>query len=314
MKYKTTAFLVASLMAVPLFAVNDRNITYLALGDSIPFGMDITLLPPYASQLPKATDFVGYPEIVAQAQHVALLNLSCPGESSGSFLNVNIIDYGCNSPHPQPSGPPVPPFKSLGLLRVNYTGPQMVYAESQLQANKRLSLVTLNIGANDVFVVLPALTQCGTDQTCIQNTLTPVLQTYAGNLAQILTRIRALYQGKLIVMKYYSPAPALDSLAVAVNDTMTQVVNQLNAQPHFARVLLADGFTAFQLASVFANHDACQAGLLIRLPASPPPPQPCDIHPSPTGRDLLAATALLSLWSNGLVGGSNAIDIPTNQQ
>jgi lysophospholipase L1-like esterase len=301
MNNKTIALLATGLMALPLFAANDRSYTYLALGDSIPFGMDITKLPPYASQLPKPTDFVGYPEVIAQTEHVTLLNPSCPGESSASFLNVNMPDYGCNSPHPQPGDlPPIPPFKSLNLLRVSYAGSQMDFALDQVKHNKNINLVTLNIGANDVFLVLPQLQQCTTKE-CADGVLGPVLQAYAANLEEILTGIRKHYQGKLVLMKYYSPAPALDGVAVAVNDTMTAVVTQLNAEKHFADVLLADGFTAFQALSAGANHDACQAGLLIRLPTNPPPPQPCDIHPSEYGRNVLAATvafALLNINTN----------------
>jgi lysophospholipase L1-like esterase len=294
MKYISTAYLMAGLLAAPLFAGNDKNITYLALGDSIPFGMNITLLPPYSSGLPPASDFVGYPEVIAQGQHVGLLNPSCPGESSGSFLDINAPDFGCNSPHPQPPGlPPIPPFKSLNLLRVNYTISQMAFAEAQLKANKKINLVTLNIGANDVFLVLQ---QCANDPVCVGNALPATLQTYAGNLAQIVTRIRALYKGKLVLMKYYSPTPALDGIAVAVNNTMSAVVDQLNAQPKFAPVLMADGFTAFQLAAALYNHDACQAGLLIALPVTNPPGPPCDVHPSQYGRNLLAATVALALW------------------
>jgi hypothetical protein len=108
-------------------------------------------------------------------------------------------------------------------------------------------------------------------------------------------RIRAQYQGTLILVKYYSPMPALDGVTVALNDVMTQVAAQLATQPNFAAVKFADGFTAFQLASAFFNGDACQAGLLIPLPA--PSPQPCDIHPSGLGRDLLAAAVELAKWS-----------------
>jgi hypothetical protein len=72
------------------------------------------------------------------------------------------------------------------------------------------------------------------------------------------------------------------------------VVNQLSTQPNFAAVKIADAFTAFQLASAAFNHDACQAGLLIPFPLSPYTVTPCDIHPSPIGRDLLAATVELA--------------------
>lgn len=291
------AYLVLAMLAAPAFAANASNYTYLALGDSVPFGMNITLVPPYSQQLPTPSEFIGYPEVIAAVEHLAEsnkeVNASCPGETSGSFLNTAAPDNGCNSPHVQLPAT-LPPFKTTVGLHTAYTGAQMDFAESQLAANKHINLVTLNIGANDILLVLPALEACGSDATCAQNVLTPVLQTYAANLAQILTRIRAQYQGTLILMTYYSPSPSLDSVTESLNGVMTQVGNQLNAQPNFARITFADGYTAFQLASALFNHDACQAGLLIRLPPSPYTTQPCDIHPSAAGRDVLAATVELA--------------------
>jgi hypothetical protein len=86
----------------------------------------------------------------------------------------------------------------------------------------------------------------------------------------------------LMLVTYYSPAPALDSVTQALNSTMTQVGSQ------FPGITVADGYAAFHLASAPFKDDACQAGLLIKLP--PGAPTPCDIHPSPLGRALLAAT------------------------
>ena len=91
--------------------------------------------------------------------------------------------------------------------------------------------------------------------------------------------------------KYYSPTPDLDPIAVLVNDVMTQVAAELAKQPNFAPVQFADGFTAFK---AFGKRDACTAGLLIPLPASPMTP-PCDIHPSSLGQHVLAATVELAM-------------------
>jgi lysophospholipase L1-like esterase len=290
-----TAQLALALLSAPAFAANAKDYTYLALGDSIPFGMNALLVPPYATKPPTPDQFIGYPETVAVVEHLSNskkeVNTSCPGESSGSFLNTASLDNGCNSSHVLPSGELIPPFKATFGLHTAYTGAQMDFAESQLQANKHINLVTLSIGANDVLLVLQ---QCGSDSTCAQKGLGPALQHYGENLAQILSRIRAQYQGTLIMVKYYSPTPALDPVAAAVNDVMTQVAAQLATQPNFPAVRFADGFTVFQIASVFFGGDACEAGLLIKLPPSPGTP-PCDIHPSPLGRDLLAAAVEVAL-------------------
>ena len=303
MNFIKTKPILCMLLAAPVFAANSSNYTYLALGDSVAFGLNETLLPPFSQNPPTPGEFVGYPETVAALEHLLTpdkeVNASCPGETSASFLNASAPDNGCNSPHFQPPAPTIPPFKTAFGLHTNYTGAQMAFAVSQLKANKHINMVTLSIGANDILMVLPQLEQCGADATCAQNVLAPVLQAYAVNLSQILIGIRANYQGTLIVMNYYSPAPALDSVTVAVNSVISAVVNQLSTQPNFAPVKLADAFTAFQLASAAFNHDACQAGLLIRFPPSSPyTVTPCDIHPSPIGRDLLAAIVALAQFSN----------------
>jgi len=288
------------LSLMPLLAGNNTNYTYLALGDSVPFGMNATLLPPYAQELPTPSEFTGYPETVAQAEHLLNsqkeVNASCPGETSASFLDASMPDNGCNSPHLQPPAPTIPPFKTSIGLHTSYTGSQMAFVEAQLQTNKHINLITLSIGANDILLALPQLELCGTDAACAQNVLGPVLQMYGANLGQILTRIRALYRGPLVVMTYYSPQAALNSVTEALNSAMTQVASQ----PAFAPVGIADGFTAFQLASALFNHDPCQAGLLIRLPPSQYTTTPCDIHPSPLGRDLLAATVELAILTGHL--------------
>jgi lysophospholipase L1-like esterase len=244
--------------------------------------MNVTLLPPLSKVPPTPSEFIGYPTPVAELDRLIglnkLVNAACPGETSGSFLDITVPDNGCNSPHVQPD---FPPFKTTIGLHTSYTDAQMKFAEDQLASNKHIKLVTLSIGANDVLLALPALEACGANTTCQQGVLGPILQTYAGNLGQILTRIRAKYSGMLMLMTYYSPAPALDGVTQALNSVMLQV----GAGFH---VTVADGYDAFRIASAPFNNDACQAGLLIKLP--PGGPAPCDVHPSPLGRVILAAT------------------------
>ena len=292
------------LAAAPVFAANETISTYLALGDSVPFGMNVTLLPPYSTQIPTASEFVGYPETVA-ALEIPIrfgkeINAACPGETSGSFLNINVPDNGCNFPHPEPPPlQPIPPAKPE-FLHTAYTIAQMDFALSQLAPNKHVNLVTLSIGANDILMILPQLEQCLTTSGCDPaSILDPVLGTYASNLGQILTRIRSQYQGTLILMTYYSPAPALDTVTQALNGTMLKVASELNAQPGFPQISIADGYTAFRVVSAPFGGNACQAGLLIKLPPGPFTTAPCDIHPSPLGRDILAATVVLAQGSNG---------------
>src|SRR4051794_7123206 len=84
-----------ALLISPAFGGNDKNYTYLALGDSVAFG---TLDPKFAGS-PSAADFIGYPEVFAGWEHLLQskkeVNAACPGETSGSFINGLPPDAGC---------------------------------------------------------------------------------------------------------------------------------------------------------------------------------------------------------------------------
>src|ERR1019366_3867907 len=89
-RFLTTQTLALAMLVAPLFGGNDKNFTYLALGDSIAFGYDPTVVNPTPDK------FTGYPEIVAQLEHLLQskkeVNAACPGETSGSFLDVTQPD------------------------------------------------------------------------------------------------------------------------------------------------------------------------------------------------------------------------------
>src|SRR5688500_1207936 len=59
--------------------------TYLALGDSVPFGYYGNAGALYLDP----DNFVGYPELVADDLKLRLLNASCPGETTASFIDVD---------------------------------------------------------------------------------------------------------------------------------------------------------------------------------------------------------------------------------
>ena len=267
-----------------LHAGNETNFTYLALGDSVAFGLNPTLLgnqPP-----PSPSAFTGYPEIVAEVEHLLNskkeVNAACPGETSSSFMTPNVPDYGCHSPGPQGQ----PPFKTFFGLHTNYPGTQLQFAVSQLSSNKHINLVTLGIGSNDVLLLLAACSTNSDPMGCVNAKLPGVLQTYAANLTAILTAIRSQYGGDLVLVGYYSPTTQLIPIAQAINSTMTAVGSAFHT-------IYADGFTAFQIAATPFGGDVCKAGLLIRLDANT-----CDIHPSPLGRNLLAATVIVATLGN----------------
>src|SRR6266566_4085488 len=231
----TRSMLSCLLLLVPtgsLLASNDKDYTYLALGDSIAYGFDPTLFNPTLPP-PTPAQFTGYPEIVAQVEHLLQskkeVNAACPGETSGSFLNVNSPDNGCNGLGPQGQ----PPFKTSIGLHTNYSGSQLEFAVSQLTSNKHINLVTLGIGGNDLLMVEE---QCvvnpNTFAVCVNALLPGVLQSYGANLAAILTAIRAHYSGTLVLVKNYSTSanPLFMQAVGALDSVMMQVGTPFGAR------------------------------------------------------------------------------------
>jgi hypothetical protein len=262
---------------------------YLALGDSIPFGLNVLLLPP--APKPAPSQFIGYPEVMKDLslRIRTMTNASCPGETSASFLDSTVVDNGCNSPHVELGFPDVPAFKApdgIGL-HVPYQGSQARFAVSYLLANRNTKLVTLSIGGSDLLLLQ---LQCAKDLGCMQARLPGMLGDYGANLTQILTaiRVQGRFSGKLVLVKYYSPTvdPQLTQVVAMLNSVMEQVGSQFGAK-------FADGFAAFRLASLPFQGDPCKAGLVTRLS-----PTLCDVHPTLYGQRILALTTLLTASLN----------------
>jgi len=264
--------IVLACLAGPVFAGNDSNYRYLALGDSVSFGYDPSVLPPTTDK------YTGYPEIVADALHLVQskkeVNASCPGQSSLSFQVAGVQDIGCEG------------FKSAIGLHTSYPDSQLKFAVSELSSNKHIDLVTLSIGGDDLLLLQAQCSSAPDFAGCVLPALPAVLSSYRTNLTQILAAIRSKYQGDLILVKYYSPSanPLFIGTVGALNDAMSQVGTQFGAK-------FADGFAAFQDASAKFAHDPCKAGLLAPGEAL----APCDVHPSAEGQRLLASTVLSAI-------------------
>jgi lysophospholipase L1-like esterase len=246
------------------------NGTYLALGDSVAFGY----VPPNAVPPPNylsAHSLAGYPEDVAQALRIRVWNASCPGETTASMLTAGVVSNGCENSPGSPTG-----YRTLFPLHVQYQGTQMGYALKYLAVHQHTQLVTIDIGANDVFLCQ----ETTADQCTSPAELQAVLQQIAANLTAIYAQIReANYQGPLVALTYYSLSYS-DPTQVAgtklLNSVIASVTEAFGGQ-------VADGFAAFQGPSLAAGGSPCTAGLLIKLPDGT-----CNIHPSPAGHLLLA--------------------------
>jgi lysophospholipase L1-like esterase len=266
----------ASLMpALPAAAtpVNGQaaNGSYLALGDSVAFGY----VPPQAVPAPDYFDpgsFVGYPEDVAQALHLRVSNASCPGETTASMLIPGAQSNGCENSPGSATG-----YRTEYPLHVQYQGTQMLYALKYLAVHRHTRLVTIDIGANDVF-----LCQETTADACASTAeFQAVLEEIGANLTTIYTLIRdvAHYHGLLVALTYYSTNYS-DPAEVAGTEALDSVIASVT-EKFGGRV--ADGFAAFEGPSAAFGGSPCAAGLLIKLPDGT-----CNIHPSPAGHLLLA--------------------------
>jgi lysophospholipase L1-like esterase len=237
---------------------HDRPGDYLALGDSVPFGYSPRLLIGG-----DAARYVGYPDLAARRLGLRLTNLSCPGEASDGFVRAGGADNGCRT------------FRAVAPLHAAYRGTQLDAAQAFLAKHPRTRLVTLMLGANDLFIC-----QDGTADRCSSPAeLAAVLHTYEANLDKVLEAVRSEYDGRLVLVTYYSTDYTDDRVTGSVR-ALNRVI-ETEAARHGART--ADGFAAFKAASAGSGGRPCAAGLLIRLSNGG-----CDVHPSPAGAQVLA--------------------------
>ena len=267
------ATLATTLLAGPALssalAASSRPQEYLALGNSVAFGFN-PLLNPH-----NADNFIGYPTPVAAALKETLTNASCPGETSSHFISLAGSDNGCGF------------YRQNFPLHVTYSTSQLDFTDGFLQSHPMTLVVSIDIGANDLFVLQKA---CGGNIGCIESGLPGMLATLSANLNTIYGHIRNLdgYTHKLVALTYYSL-----NYSDPVGTSVISQVNQAVAARTLAwKGIVADGFGAFKAASTAFGGDTCTAGLRIVLTSSP---LTCDIHPSPAGRDLLAQAIVNAL-------------------
>jgi lysophospholipase L1-like esterase len=261
MKTRLFALLSAAVLfaiaAIPASAASEGD-SYLALGDSVPFGFNPNLDPTNAS------NFIGYPEIVAQRLNIEDVNATCPGEATGGFLSLTGTDNVCR---------PYRFFFKLPL-HVAYSGTQMAFATAYLRSHPNTRLVTLTLGANDVFRFQKDCKAGPTVGTCPLG-IAGVFGVMFNNLNTIFANLRATgYTGLIVAVTYYSLDYSDTSGAVALNTPMI-----FAATAHGA--LVASGLDAW--AQRADGGSSCTAKLLVELPTGG-----CDVHPTLTGHKLIA--------------------------
>ena len=265
----SVSFLALTLFAGAAFADDRDEVPELALGDSVVFGFITQAGHAYVNP----TNFIGYPAYVGFRERLDDVNASCPGETSGSFLSMTAPDNGCRA------------FRSAFPLHVAYSGTQLAFGTSFLE-HHRVRLVTVGIGANDLFLLEDSCATNPNPPACIQAGLPATLGAIEQNMVQILTAIRSAgYGGEIIVVNYYS----LD-YSDPSGTQITQLLNQAISAPAKAfGAGVADVFTAFQkvASTPLIAGKTCNAGL---LNVDPQDQTQCDVHPSQSGQRLIAET------------------------
>ena len=151
--------------------------------------------------------------LVADEIHRKLANASCFGETSSHFLDLAAEDLGCAA------------WRSVYPLFVSYSGTQMDYAVQYLQSHPKAELVTIDIGVNDLGVLLR---DCLGDFACANAGFSKVLMAYQANLVKIYTRIRveAGYTGPLVAVTAYAfnyADPVITPAFAVLNGVLTSI-------------------------------------------------------------------------------------------
>ena len=277
------AIAVPAVAAAPLAAAPvTAGSYYLALGDSVPFGFREATNPP-TPDYTDAANFTGYPELVGRALNLKVVNASCPGETSSSFINVTAQSNGCEA---DSDGVTQAGYRTNFPLHRNYTGSQLAFAESFLKSHKNTKLVTLMIGANDGFICQKSTV----DQCTSPSEIGAVVTKVEKHVTTIVKGLRATgYTGQLLVVNYYSidytatQAGAVTTLGVKAINNALDTGATTNNNVYHARV--ASPFYAFRRAARQTSGDVCAAGLLTILVADT---TPCGVHPSVAGQYIIA--------------------------
>ncbi|SEP22732.1 SGNH/GDSL hydrolase family protein [Trujillonella endophytica] len=261
------AALVGLLLSCLVGCSEDRPpIEYLALGDSAPFGYRLNAPGGYEDD----DDFVGYPALLADDRDLELLDLSCPGETTASFLDVDAPNLCTNY---DGSGREGRGYRERAPLHTNYDGAQVEAAVRALENSSEVELVTLQLGANDIVV-------CGANLECsTREGVAAMAEQARENLDTALTALRedGGYEGTIVVVNYSAYKYEADNPELAVIEALNAAIADA-AGAHDA--VVADAFEAFRTAAEEDGGDVRRAGLV----------HPDDTHPTAVGQRLIART------------------------
>jgi lysophospholipase L1-like esterase len=280
----TRLFLLSVLIIGETAASQDRR-EALILGDSVAFSYISSVGFEYFYTNPE--NFIGFPNELGALFHLEVVNASCPGETTGSFLSSTAADNGCRG------------YRGLFPLHVDYKSTQLEFATAYLKHHREVRLVTITLGSNDGFLLEQS---CASNPTpamvtaCIEAGAPAFLAAVAGNMQKILADLRATgYGGKIVVTNYYSldySDPAGTALTADLNAAIADPAGAYGA-------VVADVFTAFRNAASTPTigGKTCNTGLLNPDVANQ---FICNVHPAHTGHRLIAKTIAHTITAEDL--------------
>jgi lysophospholipase L1-like esterase len=240
---------------------------YLALGDSIAYGIQPTKVKPGA----RPADFdTGYVDVVAArlrrlAPGIRVVNYGCPGESTVTFMRG-----GC------------PAFADHVKLHDAFRGAQLDAALAFLRLHPGdVSPITVTLYGNDWLPVL--LDTCKGNVACARKHAPSATKAFASRLAAILRRIRAAApDGEIIMTGAWNPDPnSLRQLRTVYRSLEASIVRaSITSHAKVARMLPVfnpSGTPRAQKARLCALTFICSQG---------------DPHPTDAGYRAMAAAVM----------------------
>jgi lysophospholipase L1-like esterase len=280
----TRLFMLCVLFIGGTAAAQDRR-EALILGDSVAFSYISSVGFEYFYTNPE--NFIGFPDELGFLFNLDVVNASCPGETTGSFLSPTAPDNGCRG------------YRGLFPLHVAYKSTQLEFATNYLKHHRGVRLITITLGSNDGFLLEESCASSPTPAlvtACIEAGAPAFLAAVAGNMQKILADLRATgYGGAIVVTNYYSldySDPAGTALTADLNAAIAAPAGAYGA-------VVADIFTAFQKAASnpAIGGKTCNTGLLNPDIANQ---FVCNVHPAHTGHRLIAKTIAHSIGAEDL--------------
>lgn len=254
--------------------------TYLALGDSLAYGMQIGKLRAEIAQndVTVASFDTGYVDAVAaklreSMPELQVINYGCPGETTSSF-----IDGPCGY---ATSGKP---FGDRPLpAHAAYSGAQMTAALAYLAQHPEVTTVTIDVGINDLRAVEIACPDGPNFDRCVAQGWSAARPGTEDRLRDIFARLRsAAPSAKIVALGYYNwlggVAPGTDRSVEDLDATIASAAAR-------AKIRFASAFREFNRTGDERSH-LCDLTLFCG-PSH-------DLHPSDAGYrtigDLLIGT------------------------